>query len=84
MIIVGIDWSRYKHDFVLMNLQGDILERGTIAHNMNKLEELAFRIEQQVDSANQVRVGLELNDGALLAWLATKGYTIFGIQPKSA
>jgi len=84
MIIVGLDWSRYKHDFVLMNLQGDILDRGTIAHNMNKLEDLASRIKQHVDSANQVRVGLELNDGALLAWLATKGYTIFGIQPKSA
>ncbi len=56
MIVVGLDWSRYKHDFVLMNLQGDILERGTIAHNMNKLEELASRIEQHVDSANQVRV----------------------------
>ena len=84
MIIVGLDWSRYKHDFVLMNLQGDILERGAIAHNMNKLEELASMIEQHVDSANQVRVGLELNDGALLAWLATKGYTLFGIQPKSA
>ena len=27
---------------------------------------------------------MELNDGALLAWLVTKGYTIFGIQPKSA
>jgi transposase len=84
MIVVGLDWSRYKHDFVLMNLQGDILERGTIAHNMNTLEELAARIEQHVDSACQVRVGLELNDGALLAWLVTKGYTLFGIQPKSA
>jgi len=84
MIVVGLDWSRCKHDFVLMNLHGDILERGTIAHNINKLEELAARIEQHVDSANQVRVGLELNDGALLAWLVAKGYTLFGIQPKSA
>lgn len=84
MIIVGLDWSRSKHDFVMMNLQGEILERGTIAHNTNALEELATRIEQRVDSAKQVRVGLELNDGALLAWLVTKGYTIFGIQPKSA
>jgi transposase len=84
MIIVGLDWSRCKHDFVIMNLQGEILERGTIAHNTNALEELATRIEQHIDSAKHVRVGLELNDGALLAWLVTKGYTIFGIQPKSA
>jgi transposase len=84
MIIVGLDWSRCKHDFVIMNLQGQILERGTIAHNANALAELATRIEQRVDSAKQVRVGLELNDGALLAWLVSKKYTIFGIQPKSA
>lgn len=84
MIIVGLDWSRCKHDFVIMNLQGQILERGTIAHNANALAELAARIEQRVDSAKQVRVGLELNDGALLAWLVSKKYTIFGIQPKSA
>lgn len=84
MIIVGLDWSRCKHDFVIMNLQGQILERGTIAHNANALAELAARIEQRVDSPKQVRVGLELNDGALLAWLVSKKYTIFGIQPKSA
>jgi len=84
MIIVGLDWSRCKHDFVMMNLQGEIVERGTIAHKTNALEELATRIEHHVDSAKQVRVGLELNDGGLLAWLVTKGYTIFGIQPKSA
>ncbi len=31
-----------------------------------------------------VRVGMEMNDGALLAWLIEKGYTVFGIQPTSA
>ena len=35
MIVVGLDWSRCKHDSVIMNLQGEILERGTIAHNTN-------------------------------------------------
>jgi len=29
-------------------------------------------------------VGLELNNGAMLAWLVARGYSIFGIQPKSA
>lgn len=80
MIVVGLDWSRCKHDFVIMDLQGEIVERGTIAHNTNALEELAARIDRQVDSAEQVRVGLELNDGALLAWLVVKGYTVFGIR----
>ncbi|GAH42902.1 unnamed protein product, partial [marine sediment metagenome] len=84
MIIVGLDWSRYKHDFVIMDMQGKIVERGTIAHNANALEELAAGIDRHVNCATQVHVGLELNDGALLAWLVVKGYTVFGIQPKSA
>ena len=40
MIFIGLDWPRHKHDFVLMNLQGDILDRGTIANYMNTLEEV--------------------------------------------
>ena len=67
MIIVGLDWSRCRHDFVIMNLQGEILEPGTVAQNANALEELAARIEHRVDSAKRIRVGPEVNDGALLA-----------------
>lgn len=84
MIIIGLDWSRYKHDFAIMRSDGTVLQRGTTAHNTEALEELAATIQQQVNSAEEVLVGLELNDGALLAWLVSKGYTIFGIQPKSA
>jgi len=46
MIIVGLDWSRCKHDFVIMNLQGETIERGTTAHNTNALEELAAKIQR--------------------------------------
>ena len=35
-----------------MNLQGEILERGTVAHNTSTLGELAARIEQHVESFN--------------------------------
>jgi len=84
MIIIGLDWSRYKHDFAIMDAQGNVVQRGTVAHNTEALEELAATIQHQVNSVEEVRVGLELNDGALLAWLVSKGYTIFGIQPKSA
>jgi transposase len=84
MIVVGLDWSRCKHDFVIMNPQGEIVDRGTVAHTTNALEDLAIKIERRTDSAEQVHVSLELNDGALLAWLVSKGYTVFGIQPKSS
>jgi hypothetical protein len=84
MIIVGLDWSRSKHDFVIMDPQGKVIEQSAVAHNANALEELAASVERHVSSVEQVHVGLELNNGALLAWLVVKGYSVFGIQPKSA
>ena len=57
MIIVGLDWSQYKHDFVIMDMQGKIIERGAIAHNANALEELAAGIDCHVNCAAQVHGG---------------------------
>jgi transposase len=84
MIIVGLDWGRNNHEYVLMATNGDILQRGSVAHNADGLDELAGRIDVHVRSPQEVRVGIEMNDGALLAWLLAKGYTVFGIHPKSA
>jgi len=78
------DWSRSKHDFVLMDPQGKVIERDAVAHNANALEGLAASVERHVSGVEQVHVGLELNNDALLAWLVVKGYSVFGIQPKSA
>ena len=84
MIIVGIDWARCKHDYLLMAPTGQILQRGRIPHNAAGLQELAARIEHHAGCDRNIRVGIEMNDGSLLAWLIEKGYTVFGIQPKSA
>jgi transposase len=67
-----------------MDPQGKVIEQGAVAHNANALEELAASIERHVSGVEQVYVGLELNNGALLAWLVVRGYSVFGIQPKSA
>jgi len=84
MIIVGLDWARYKHDYLIMAPTGEILHRGRIPHNAAGLQELAATIEHYAGADHNVRVGIEMNDGALLAWLIDKGYAVFGIQPKSA
>ena len=54
MIIVGLDWSRSKHDFVVMDPLGKVIERGAVKHNANALEELAAGIERHVSSVKQV------------------------------
>ena len=67
MIIVGLDWARCKHDYLLMTPTGEILQRGRIPHNATGLQELAARIEHHAGCDHNIRVGIEMNDGALLA-----------------
>ena len=84
MVIIGIDWARYKHDYLIMEPTGEILQRGAIPHNADGLKKMAAAIERCEPHSQDVRVSIEMNDGALLAWLIDKGYEVFGIEPKSA
>jgi len=84
MIIVGIDWARSKHDLVLMNTSGDVVERMQITHDAGGLEQIAAAVARHEPEPLSVRVAVEMHDGALLAWLLQQGYTVVGINPKSA
>jgi len=84
MIFVGCDWSRSKHDVLIMNEQGEIIRQTAIAHCAEGLTDLAQQIAALEPDPTRVRVGLELHKGALLAWLLDEGYTVYGINPKSA
>ncbi len=84
MLIVAIDWSQSKHDVVLMEPQGKLLERLCVSHDAPGLEHLARRIAARQSDPTQVRVAIELHDGGLLAWLLEQKYQVFGINPMSA
>jgi len=84
MIIVGIDWSKSKHDVHIVDPQGRDLRRLTVEHSADGLERLAHAIAEHQPRASRVRVAVEMHDGALLAWLLERGYTVYGINPKAA
>lgn len=84
MIILGIDWARSKHDLVFMLKDGQVVQRMQLAHNAQSLEQLVTLVAQYEPDPQQVRVAIEMHDGALLAFLLGQGYTVFGINPKSA
>lgn len=84
MLIVGLDWSRCKHDFVLMTSDGQVVQRGSVTHDAAGLDALSRSIAEHEPEPAQVRVAVEMHDGALLAWLLEQGCTVFGINPKSA
>jgi len=84
MLIVGIDWSRSKHDAVLMDSDGQVLEQLVVRHSLEGLEALAQAIARREGSPAEVRVAVEQHDGALLAWLLAGGYVVYGVNPKSS
>jgi len=84
MIFVGCDWSRHKHDLLVMDAEGTTLLELTIPHAAEALDDLAEQIAALQVDPTEVRVGVELHDGALLAWLLDQGYTVYGVNPKSA
>jgi len=84
MIFVGCDWSRSKHDVVLLNPQGERLVQLTVEHKAAALADLAQKIAELEPDPTEVRVGVELHDGGLLAWLLEQGYSVYGVNPKSA
>jgi hypothetical protein len=84
MLIVGIDWSKSKHDAVLMEPDGGVLKQLVLPHTFEGLDALAHAIGRYEDDPGEVRVALEQHDGALLAWLLAQGYVVYGVNPKSA
>ena len=84
MIIVGCDWSRSKHDLSIMDAKGAVMQQISIPHCTQAFATLAQDIAQLEPDPQQVHVGIELHDGALLSWLLDQGYTVFGMNPKSA
>jgi len=84
MIIIGIDWARSKHDLVLMDAHGQVNQHLQVTHDAAGMQRIAAAIAEHEPRAGQVRVAIEMHDGAMLAWLLEQGYSIYGINPKSA
>lgn len=84
MIFIGLDWSRTKHDFLALDAEGTVLQKGIVPHDATALDEFGESIAKMEGDPASVHVGVELHDGALLAWLLEQGYTVYSINPKSA
>ncbi len=84
MIFVGCDWSRFQHDLVIIDPEGAVRCEFRVPHAAEGLDALGEQIAALESNPTEVRVGLELHDGALLAWLVDQGYTVYGLNPKSA
>ena len=85
MIYVGIDVAKDKHDCFAMNSEGEILiEKLTIANNLNGFETLYNSLMNFSDSLDNIKVGLEATghySNNILNFLTEKGFNIYLINP---
>ena len=85
MIYVGIDVAKDKHDCLITDSNGGVLQPGfTIANNMSGFKELYSKIMQCSKNRNNVKVGLEATghySDNLIEFIMDKGLNLFVINP---
>jgi len=84
MIFAAIDWAEQDHCLVVLDPQGNTLERCRFEHSHNGFSELDLILAEHVESPQDVYMAIELTENILLDWLLDKGYRLFGINPLSA
>jgi transposase len=83
-VYLGIDWSRHKHDAVLMNREGAAIAELTFAHDRDGFERLhALRGKLKIPPADCV-VGLETAHSLLVDFLWDQGYEQVYVVPPRA
>ena len=80
-IIVGIDWSREKHQVNLFTQRGDPIIRFEIDHTKKGFTQLTTKLSGFGLPADQIMIGIETNHNQLVDYLQAQGYVIYVIAP---
>jgi hypothetical protein len=83
MIFAAIDWAEQKHFVVLLDKEGQVLDRQWIEHEHFALAHLDWLLTHR-GPVEDVHVAIELHDSLLLDRLLRLGVKVYGINPKSA
>lgn len=85
MVYVGIDVAKDKHDCFIVNSEGEVLyDVFTIQNNINRFEDLLFKIKTAEQNPDKVKVGLEATGHYscnILGFLKTVGLETIVINP---
>jgi transposase len=80
---VGIDWASDAHEVCVLDREGRIGDRRTVAHTVTALQAL---MDALLDRAGgdpaRVAIGIETPRGALVETLIERGFPVYAINPK--
>ena len=74
-MFVGIDWAAESHDLCVLDADGKIRDRATIAHSRDGLEALVRRLDR-LREQGEVLVGIERPEGRLVDAILQAGHPI--------
>src|SRR5579884_2069694 len=75
--VAGLDWATEKHDILIADEHGRVLEARVITHSEQGIRELLdLLLEQQVE-----RVAIERPEGLLVGRLLAAGVEVLAIHP---
>ena len=79
MIIIGIDWAKSKHDIVFIDKDGKILEHIVVEHVLQGFTAITDRIRVYETNPDEVLIGIEHHEGALISFLLALILIVVGI-----
>lgn len=74
-MFVGIDWAAESHDLCVLDAEGKVRDRSTVAHSRDGLEALVRRLDR-FGQQGDVLVGIERPEGRLVDKILEAGYPI--------
>jgi transposase len=84
MVFVGIDWAEAHNDVVVMDEAGAVVASARVPVGLEGLARLHALLADHAAEPTEVVVGIELDQGLLVRWLAGAGYQVYAINPLAA
>lgn len=78
-MLAGIDWATEEHAVCVLDDDGRVVDRFTIAHSAIGFDRLTTRLARHGVAAD-VPVGIERPDGRLVDWLLEAGHTVVPVK----
>jgi transposase len=80
---VGIDWAVDVHEVCVMDRDGHVVERRTVAHTPAGLRGLVDGLmDRTLRDVGRIVVGIEVPRGALVELCVERGLAVYAINPK--
>ena len=76
-VCAGVDWAKDDHAVCIVDVDGDVIDRFTVAHTAAGLRRLIHRLLK----AGVVEVGIERGDGPVVQALLAAGLVVLVIAP---